>query len=53
MGHVHEGLMLNDVLTEAAKLTHDERHAFCSASPRRAGMILTRCRSATIRPRRN
>jgi len=27
MGHVHERLMLNDVLTEAAKLTHDERHA--------------------------
>ena len=27
MGHAAERLMLNDVLTEAAKLTHDERRA--------------------------
>jgi len=27
MGHAAERLMLNDVLTEAAQLTHDERRA--------------------------
>ena len=27
MGHAAERLMLNDVLTEAAKLTHEERRA--------------------------